>query len=222
DEIRQRLRVVEERANAVDRKHNEAECCLRRTAEEFAATQLLQKQYENTLAELKGRQRVVVRVAGAAPRGGGPAWEEASRDEYPKKPPQRTQEKQQQQQQQQHEGEEEEEEEKERNYRARIAVTDECTVVDLDRRRTFVVDLAYAMTSLRRRMPSESALPAAAGISSSAAASEPVPAEDTTTQNFMMDEELFTAVRLEHVIADVLSGVNVVFLSFGPAGAGKT
>ncbi|KAF8302132.1 hypothetical protein TcYC6_0048850 [Trypanosoma cruzi] len=213
DELRQRLRVVEERANAVDCKHNEAECCLRRTAEEFAATQLLQKQYENTLAELKGRQRVVVRVAGAAPRSGGPAWEEASRDEYPKKPPQRTQEKQQQQR----EGEEEE-----RNYRARIAVTDECTVVDLDRRRTFVVDLAYAMKSLRRRMPSESALAAASGISSAPAASEAIPAEDTTTQNFMIDEDLFATLRLEHVIADVLSGVNMVFLSFGPAGAGKT
>ncbi|RNF22569.1 uncharacterized protein Tco025E_03140 [Trypanosoma conorhini] len=195
DELRQRLQLAEEKANATERQHNEAERCLRHTAEEFAATQLLQKRYANTLAELKGGQRVVVRVAAAAARDGSPAREETARDDrLQKEAPRRDDEG--------------------ARRRANIAVTDECTVVDLDRRRTFVVDAACVVAPLRRRLQPEPALASAAGAASNADA--------TTPQIFPPDEEFAAAARVEHAVADALSGVNLVFLSFGPAGGGKT
>ncbi|RNF08290.1 hypothetical protein TraAM80_02796 [Trypanosoma rangeli] len=195
DELRRRLQLVEEKANVADRQHSEAELCLQHTAEEFAVTQLLQKRYANTLAELKGGQRVVVQVAAPAARDSGPAWEEAARDSHlQQQEPQREKEK--------------------TRHGANIAVTDKCTVVDLDRRRTFVVDAAYTVTSLRRRMQSEAALAGAAGTASNT--------DDMIPRTFMPDEEFAAAIRVEHAVADALSGANLVFLSFGPAGGGKT
>ncbi|ESL07241.1 hypothetical protein TRSC58_05075 [Trypanosoma rangeli SC58] len=195
DELRRRLQLVEEKANAAERQHSEAELCLRHTAEEFAATQLLQKRYANTLAELKGGQRVVVRVAAPAVCDSGPAWEEAAPDGHL------------QQQEPQCENEK-------AGHGANIAVTDECTVVDLDRRRTFVVDAAYTVTSLRRRMQPEAALAGAAGAASNT--------DDMIPRTFMPDEEFAAVIRVEHAVADAFSGANLVFLSFGPGGGGKT
>ncbi|KEG11235.1 hypothetical protein DQ04_02831040 [Trypanosoma grayi] len=184
--------------------------CLKRTAEEFAATQLLQKRYENTLAELMGWQRAVVRVTGASPRHGAAAWDTAGRDPRPLSCNEEQQ--QQRQPQQQKQGKQ--------PHLASIVVADECTVVEMERRRTFVVDMAYSALSLQERKRIETATAAPPPSASSGSAGSAI--DDVGQPAGMDDEELAAAIRMDGVIADVLSGVNTVFLSFGPAGGGKT
>jgi chromosome segregation ATPase len=63
-QLREQLTAAEERADILSREHEEIQSHLRQSAEEYAAAQLLQKKYLNTVSSLQGNCRAVVRLAG--------------------------------------------------------------------------------------------------------------------------------------------------------------
>lgn len=155
-QLREQLAVAEERAEVLTRDHEEAQAHLRQSAEEYAAAQLLQKKYLNTVSSLQGNCRAVVRLQGtrhlASALGSAAAAQPSSL-----------------------------------HPQDALTIADDCTVNAIDRKKSFVLDAVFDENAM------------------------------------LVDEEGFLAMlKVPESLAELLSGTNQSFFTFGPRQSGKT